>query len=122
MASRLTTLIVVLIVGGTLIAGFIVGAQREDLNGPIDLIVTNGRIYSGTDGKLVEALADSRQQDSARRLEPRRETTAPGADDDGGRARRRGAARVQRQPYPPALGRARHFRSWTWQAQRRSTL
>ena len=57
MASRLTTLIVVLIVAGTLIAGFIVGAQREDLNGPIDLIVTNGRIYSGTDGKLAEALA-----------------------------------------------------------------
>jgi predicted amidohydrolase YtcJ len=57
MASRLTTLIVVLIVGGTLIAGFIVGAQREDLNGPIDLIVTNGRIHSGTDGKLAEALA-----------------------------------------------------------------
>jgi predicted amidohydrolase YtcJ len=57
MASRLTTLIVVLIVGGTLIAGFIVGAQREELNGPIDLIVTNGRIYSGTDGKLAEALA-----------------------------------------------------------------
>jgi predicted amidohydrolase YtcJ len=57
MASRLTTLIVVLIVGGTLIAGFIVGAQREDLHGPIDLIVTNGRIYPGTDGKPAEALA-----------------------------------------------------------------
>src|SRR4029450_12643846 len=57
MAARPPTLIVVLIVGGTLIAGFIVGAQREDLNGPIDLIVTNGRIYSGTGGKLAEALA-----------------------------------------------------------------
>jgi hypothetical protein len=57
MASRLTTLIVVLIVGGTLIAGFIVGAQREDLNGPVDLIITNGRVYSGADGKLREALA-----------------------------------------------------------------
>jgi len=57
MASRLTTLIVVLIVGGTLIAGFIVGAQREDLNGPIDLIITNGRVYSGKGDKLAEALA-----------------------------------------------------------------
>jgi predicted amidohydrolase YtcJ len=57
MASRLTTLIVVLIVGGTLIAGFIVGAQREDLNGPVDLIVTNGRVYSGPSGKLAEAVA-----------------------------------------------------------------
>ncbi len=57
MASRLTTLIVVLIVGGTLIAGFIVGAQREDLNGPVDLIITNGRVYPGAGGKLAEALA-----------------------------------------------------------------
>ena len=55
MASRLTTLIVVLIVGGTLIAGFIVGAQREDLNGPVDLIITNARVFSGTNGKLAEA-------------------------------------------------------------------
>lgn len=57
MASRLTTLIVVLIVGGTLIAGFIVGAQREDLNGPVDLIITNARVFSGTNGKLAEAVA-----------------------------------------------------------------
>jgi predicted amidohydrolase YtcJ len=57
MASRLTTLIVVLIVGGTLIAGFIVGAQREDLNGPIDLIITNGRVYPGAGAPLAEALA-----------------------------------------------------------------
>jgi predicted amidohydrolase YtcJ len=57
MASRLTTLIVVLIVGGTLIAGFIVGAQREDLNGPVDLIITNGRVYPGAGEKLAEALA-----------------------------------------------------------------
>ena len=57
MASRLTTLIVVLIVGGTLIAGFIVGAQREDLNGPVDLIITNGRVYPGAGAPLAEALA-----------------------------------------------------------------
>jgi predicted amidohydrolase YtcJ len=57
MASRLTTLIVVLIVAGTLIAGFIVGAQREDLDGPIDLIITNGRVYTGKTDKLAEALA-----------------------------------------------------------------
>ena len=57
MASRLTTLIVALIVGVTLIAGFIVGAQREDLNGPVDLIITNARVFSGTNGKLAEAVA-----------------------------------------------------------------
>ena len=45
MASRLTTFIVVLIVAGTLIAGLIVGAQRDDESGPVDLIVTNGRVY-----------------------------------------------------------------------------
>jgi predicted amidohydrolase YtcJ len=57
MASRLTTLIVVLIVGGTLIAGLIVGAQREDLNGPVDIIITNGRVYTGAGRELAEAVA-----------------------------------------------------------------
>jgi predicted amidohydrolase YtcJ len=57
MASRLTTLIVTLIVGVTLIAGFIVGAQREDLNGPVDMIITNGRVFSGASGTLAEAVA-----------------------------------------------------------------
>jgi predicted amidohydrolase YtcJ len=55
MASRLTTFIVVLIVAGTLIAGLIVGAQRDDENGPVDLIVTNGRVH--TPEGLLEALA-----------------------------------------------------------------
>jgi predicted amidohydrolase YtcJ len=58
MASRLTTYIVVLIVAGTLIAGLIVGAQREDASGPVDLIVTNGKVYraDGRDG-FAEAVA-----------------------------------------------------------------
>jgi predicted amidohydrolase YtcJ len=57
MASRLTTFIVVLIVAGTLIAGLIVGAQRDDESGPVDLIVTNGRVYLGGDTEFAEALA-----------------------------------------------------------------
>ena len=57
MASRLTTFIVVLIVAGTLIAGLIVGAQRDDESGPVDLIVTNGRVYLGSDTDFAEALA-----------------------------------------------------------------
>jgi predicted amidohydrolase YtcJ len=57
MASRLTTFIVVLIVAGTLIAGLIVGAQRDDESGPVDLIVTNGRVYVGSDSRFAEALA-----------------------------------------------------------------
>jgi hypothetical protein len=56
MASRLTTYIVVLIVAGTLVAGLIVGAQRDD-GGPVDLIVTNGRIYTGSGTDFAEALA-----------------------------------------------------------------
>lgn len=56
MASRLTTYIVVLIVAGTLVAGLIVGAQRDD-DGPVDLIVTNGRVYTGSATELAEALA-----------------------------------------------------------------
>ena len=57
MASRLTTFIVVLIVAGTLIAGLIVGAQRDDASGPVDLIVTNGRVYIGSASRFAEALA-----------------------------------------------------------------
>src|SRR5690349_3044132 len=57
MASRLTTLIVVVIVAGTLIAGLIVGAQRDDASGPADLIVTNGRVYTGSADRFAEALA-----------------------------------------------------------------
>ena len=45
MAARLTTFVVVGIVAATLIAGLIVGAQRDDSNGPVDLIVHNaGRL------------------------------------------------------------------------------
>lgn len=57
MASRLTTFIVVLIVAGTLIAGLIVGAQRDDMDGPVDLIITNGRVYTGSATSFAEAVA-----------------------------------------------------------------
>lgn len=57
MASRLTTFIVVLIVTGTVIAGLIVGAQRDDASGPVDLIVTNGKVFTGTDRDIAEAVA-----------------------------------------------------------------
>jgi hypothetical protein len=56
MASRLTTYIVVLIVAGTLVAGLIVGAQRDD-GGPVDVIVTNGRLYTGSATEFAQALA-----------------------------------------------------------------
>jgi predicted amidohydrolase YtcJ len=57
MASRLTTFIITLIVAGTVIAGLIVGAQRDDASGRVDLIVTNGRVFTGDGGKLAEAVA-----------------------------------------------------------------
>ena len=43
--------------GGTLVAGLIVGAQRDDESGPVDLIVTNGRVYTGSGSKFAEAVA-----------------------------------------------------------------
>ena len=46
MAARLTAYLVVAIVGATLIAGLIVGAQRDDSDGPVDLIVQNGAVYT----------------------------------------------------------------------------
>src|SRR6478752_4421821 len=57
MAARLTAYVVAFIVGVTLIAGLIVGAQRED-DGPVDLIVINGKVYAGNGGSdLAEAVA-----------------------------------------------------------------
>jgi predicted amidohydrolase YtcJ len=46
MAARLTAYLVVGIVGVTLIAGLIVGAQRDD-DGPVDLIVHNAVVFTG---------------------------------------------------------------------------
>ena len=57
MATRLTTILVAVIVGATFIAGLIVGAQRDDLNGPVDLIIVNGKVYPGAGAELQEALA-----------------------------------------------------------------
>ncbi|HOC17322.1 MAG TPA: amidohydrolase [Vicinamibacterales bacterium] len=58
MRSRLATLIVVAIVAGTFVIGLIVGAQRDDETGPVDLIVLNGRIYTADgSGRFAEALA-----------------------------------------------------------------
>lgn len=56
MAARLTAYVVVGIVAATLIAGLIVGAQRDDLDGPIDIIVHNAKIYTGSDDP-ADALA-----------------------------------------------------------------
>jgi predicted amidohydrolase YtcJ len=58
MAARLTTYVVVGIVAATLIAGLIVGAQRGDIEGPVDLIIHNGAVYSGDPGDgTAEAVA-----------------------------------------------------------------
>jgi len=57
MASRITTFLIVLIVAGTVVAGLIVGAQRDDADGPVDLIITNARVYTARGGAFAEALA-----------------------------------------------------------------
>lgn len=57
MASRITTFLVALIVAGTVVAGLIVGAQRDEATGPVDLIITNGRVFTSRDAPLAEAVA-----------------------------------------------------------------
>jgi len=58
MAARLTAYVVVGIVAATLIAGLIVGAQRDDTDGPVDVIVHNAKVYTaGTRGTMAEAVA-----------------------------------------------------------------
>ena len=58
MAARLAGFIVVAIVTSTVIAGLIVGAQRDDTSGPVDVIVHNARVYAADDlGTMAEAVA-----------------------------------------------------------------
>ena len=58
MAARLTTYVVVAIVAATLIAGLIVGAQRDDNSGPVDLIVHNAKVYTAdAHGTMADAVA-----------------------------------------------------------------
>src|SRR5688572_7781855 len=57
MATRLTTILVIVIVGATFVAGLIVGAQRDDASGPVDLIIVNGNVYPGGGAGLEEAVA-----------------------------------------------------------------
>jgi predicted amidohydrolase YtcJ len=58
MAARLTAYVVVAIVAATLIAGLIVGAQRDDSDGPIDIIIHNAKVYTAdADGTMAEAVA-----------------------------------------------------------------
>ena len=57
MAARITAYLVACIVGVTLIAGLIVGAQRAD-DDAVDLIVINGKVYAGNGAsELAEAVA-----------------------------------------------------------------
>jgi predicted amidohydrolase YtcJ len=57
MATRLTTILVIVIVGATFVAGLMVGAQRDDASGPVDLIIVNGKVYPGSGAQLQEAVA-----------------------------------------------------------------
>jgi predicted amidohydrolase YtcJ len=58
MAARLTAYLVVAIVAVTFIAGLIVGAQRDDNDGPVDLIVRNASVYTADRrGTVAEAVA-----------------------------------------------------------------
>ena len=58
MAARLTTYVVVGIVAATLIAGLIVGAQRDDNSGPVDLIIHNAHVYTAdAHGTMAQAIA-----------------------------------------------------------------
>ena len=58
MAARLATILVAAIVGTTLIAGLIVGAQRADESGPVDLIIHNAKVYLADDlGSMADAIA-----------------------------------------------------------------
>ncbi len=57
MAARLTAFLVAIIVGISVVAGLIVGAQRE-ADPAVDLLVYNGRVYTGDpNAPIAEAIA-----------------------------------------------------------------
>jgi predicted amidohydrolase YtcJ len=57
MAARLTAFLVAIIVGISVVAGLIVGAQRE-AEPAVDLLVYNGRVYTGDpNAPIAEAIA-----------------------------------------------------------------
>ena len=97
MAARLTAYLVAFIVGVTLIAGLIVGAQRED-DGPVDLIVDQRQGLRGRRrGELAEAVAVRGNKVIRVGIEPRDSAAAPRADDRHRCQGRRGAAGLQRR-------------------------
>lgn len=57
MESRVATLVIGIIVAATVVAGLVVGAQRDDRSGPVDLVVLNGRLFTGAGQPSAEALA-----------------------------------------------------------------
>jgi hypothetical protein len=57
MRSRLPALLVVVIVAASVIAGLVAGAQRDDRTGPVDLVVLNGRVFTGAGREPAEAIA-----------------------------------------------------------------
>src|SRR4051812_1726031 len=57
MAARLTAFLVAIIVGISVVAGLIVGAQRE-ADPAVDVLVYNGRVYTGDpNAPIAEAIA-----------------------------------------------------------------
>jgi hypothetical protein len=50
-------LLVVAIVAATVIAGLVAGAQRDDRTGPVDLVILNGRVFTGEGREPAEAIA-----------------------------------------------------------------
>ena len=98
MATRLAALLVVAIVGTTLVAGLIVGAQRDDSSGPVDLIIHNAKVYAADDlGTIGGGGRHPRQQDPEGRQRARNHALPPSADDGHRRARRRRAAGIRRR-------------------------
>jgi hypothetical protein len=58
MAARVTAFVVFLIVAASVVAGLIVGAQRDDVDGPVDLLILNGKVFTAdAAGTVAEALA-----------------------------------------------------------------
>ena len=110
MAARLTAFLVAIIVGISVVAGLIVGAQRE-AEPAVDVLVYNGRVYTGDpNAPIAEAVAIRGNRILKIGVEPRDQAAAPQRRDGHRCARRLDPARVCRHLRRGARPGRRHRR------------
>ena len=81
MGTRLATLIVVFVVAVTVAAGLLVGRKRDAAVGPVDLVVFNGRVFTGAGQPRAEAIVKRTAKSDTRLIDAHGGAVLPGFTD-----------------------------------------